>query len=143
MGEWASGGLLSAADLADRADFRLGLAEISPSTHILRGPGGQTSVEPLVMQVLLVLCDAGGSVVSREALFGRCWGNVVVGDDSLNRIIAEARRVARSIAPGSFAIETIPRTGYRLVALADQLPSPRFTALRPIGDLVSDAAPAR
>ncbi|MCY7281385.1 MAG: winged helix-turn-helix domain-containing protein, partial [Sphingomonas bacterium] len=126
MGEGASRGLLSAADLADRADFRLGLAEISPSTHILRGPGGEASVEPLVMQVLLALCDAQGRVVSREALFGRCWGKVVVGEDSLNRIIAEARRIAKSIAPDSFAIETIPRTGYRLVARAGHSLQPLY-----------------
>ena len=122
MGEGAPGVSLSAIDLADRADFRIGRAEISPSTHILRGPGGETSVEPLVMQVLLALCDAQGRVVSREALFGRCWGNVTVGEDSLNRIIAEARRAAKSIAPDSFEIQTIPRTGYRLVPLEGHLP---------------------
>lgn len=121
MGEGASGALLSAIDLADRADFRIGRAEFSPSRHILRGPGGETSVEPLVMQVLLALCDARGRVVSREALFGRCWGNVTVGEDSLNRSIAEARRVAKSIAPDSFEIQTIPRTGYRLVPLEGDL----------------------
>ena len=138
MGDGVSTALLSAADLADRADFRLGLAEISPSTHILRGPGGETSVEPLVMQVLLVLCDARGAVVSREVLFGRCWGKVVVGEDSLNRIIAEARRIAKSIAPDSFAIETIPRTGYRLVARAGQSPEALDkhlpAAAKPIGE---------
>ena len=34
------------------------LGRDQPLDHILRGPGGETSVEPLVMQVLLVLCDA-------------------------------------------------------------------------------------
>lgn len=142
MGEEARP-LLSAADLADRADFRLGLAEISPSTHILRGPGGEASVEPLVMQVLLVLCDAQGGVVSREALFGRCWGKVVVGEDSLNRTIAEARRIARSIAPDSFAIETIPRTGYRLVARPHHPPQPPQERLPSVGEPTSDARSLR
>jgi DNA-binding winged helix-turn-helix (wHTH) protein/tetratricopeptide (TPR) repeat protein len=136
MEEGASGVLLSAIDLADCADFKLGEAEISPSTRILRGPGGKTSVEPRVMQVLLALWDAQGRVVSREALFRRCWGNVIVGEDSLNRIIAEARRAAKSIAPGSFVIETIPRTGYRLVTRGVG------STARPFRTLQSPIAPA-
>jgi len=104
MGEGASV-LLSATDLAARADFALGQAEISPSTHFIRGPGGEASVEPRVMQVLVALCDAEERVVTREALFRRCWGNVIVGEDSLNRVIAEARRITKAIAPGSFANE--------------------------------------
>lgn len=130
MGEKASV-LLSTFDLAERADFRFGEAAISPSTHYIRGPGGETSVEPLIMQVLLALCDAEGRVVSREALFKRCWGNVTVGEDSLNRIIAETRRITRTIAPGSFAIETIRRTGYSLVARTVFLPAPSFMLPHP------------
>jgi hypothetical protein len=39
---------------------------------------------------------------------------MVVGEDALSRTIAEIRRVARTTAAG-FAVETIPRIGYRLV----------------------------
>ena len=66
------------------------------------------------MQVLVVLADGAGQVVTRETLFRRCWGGVYVGDDSLNRAIAAVRKLAADVAGGSFEIETIPRTGYRL-----------------------------
>jgi tetratricopeptide (TPR) repeat protein len=66
------------------------------------------------MQVLVVLADAAGQVVTRGTLFDRCWGGVYVGDDSLNRTIAAIRKLAAEIAGGSFEVETIPRTGYRL-----------------------------
>jgi len=107
-------GLLTAADLAARADFTLGLAAVSPSSRTIAGPGGTTDVEPRVMQVLVVLADAAGQVVTRETLFQRCWGGVYVGDDSLNRAIGAVRKLATDIAAESFEIETIPRTGYRL-----------------------------
>jgi DNA-binding winged helix-turn-helix (wHTH) protein len=80
----------------------------------MTGPGGTADVEPRVMQVLVVLAEAGGQVVTRGTLFDRCWGGVFVGDDSLNRTIAAIRKLAADIAGGSFEIETIPRTGYRL-----------------------------
>ena len=65
------------------------------------------------MQVLLVLADSAGQVVTRETLFNRCWGGVFAGDDSLNRAIAGVRR-AITLVGGTFEVETIPRTGYRL-----------------------------
>jgi DNA-binding winged helix-turn-helix (wHTH) protein/tetratricopeptide (TPR) repeat protein len=107
-------GLLTTSDLAARSDFTLGLAIVSPSSRTMVGPGGTADVEPRVMQVLLVLADGAGQVVTRESLFQRCWGGVYVGDDSLNRAIAAVRKLASGIAGNSFEIETIPRTGYRL-----------------------------
>lgn len=71
------------------------------------------------MQVLVVLADAAGAVVTRDTLFRRCWGSPSVTDDSLNRAIASLRRIAASSA-GSFEVETIPRTGYRLVVRATE-----------------------
>lgn len=107
--------LLTTAELASLDDFRLGLAQVSPSRRSIDGPGGTALVEPRVMQVLTALAEARGNVVTREYLFRRCWGNPFVGDDSLNRAIAGARRLASSVADNSFTIENIPRTGYRLV----------------------------
>lgn len=112
----ATDGLLSTADLAARADFTLGLARVSPSSRTITGPGGKSDVEPRVMQVLVVLADAAGQVVTRETLLQRCWGDVYVGDDSLNRTIGAIRKLTGEIAQGSFAIETIRRAGYRLTA---------------------------
>ena len=114
---------LTTADLAARDDFQLGEALVSPATRTITGPGGSSDIEPRVMQVLVVLVDAAGQVVTRETLFQRCWGEVYVGDDSLNRVIGALRKLAAEIAGGSFRVETIPRTGYRLMgAFARSVP---------------------
>ncbi len=109
--------LLTAASLAEQADFTVGDARVCPATRTITGPGGTTQVEPRVMQVLIVLAEAAGGVVTRETLLERCWGGVFVGDDSLNRAIAGVRRIGSGIAAGSFQIETVPRTGYRLTEI--------------------------
>lgn len=106
--------MLKLSDLALRPDIQLGPMLVSPSRRLVEGPGGHVHVEPLIMQVFLLLLDAGGKVVTRNELFDQCWGGVIVGDDSLNRAIAKARRTGAQVAPGLFEIETIPRTGYRL-----------------------------
>lgn len=106
--------MLRLVDLANRSDFSVGSLRVSPARRSLVGPGGSAAVEPIVMKVLLLLFDAAGNVVTREELFANAWGGVFVGDDSLNRAVARARKTLADVAPGEFEIETIPRTGYRL-----------------------------
>lgn len=106
--------MLKLRDLATRSDFEVGPLCVSPSTRRVRGPAGEAQLEPLIMQVFLLLLDADGRVVTRDELFDQCWGGVMVGDGSLNRAIAGVRRIS-DVAPGLFEVETIPRTGYRLM----------------------------
>ena len=106
--------MVKPADLAGRADFRVGPLFVSPSRRRVEGPDGTIQVEPVTMQVFLLLLDAAGKVVTRDELFEAGWGGAMVGDDSLNRAINRVRRIAAETGPGLFEIETIPRTGYRL-----------------------------
>ena len=116
--------MLKLSDLAQRPDFQRGPLSISPSRRRVEGPAGTVHLEPLVMQVFLLLIDARGELVTRDQLFAEVWGGAMVGDDSLNRAIARVRRVAGETSPGSFEIETIPRTGYRLTGdIAGALPT--------------------
>lgn len=136
--------LLTSTELAARPDFRLGAVLVSPSTRTIAGLHECVTVEPRVMQVLVVLADAAGAVVTRDTLLQRCWGGVYVGDDSLNRAIAGVRRIASRVAAGSFEVETIPRTGYRLTGSVPvevhEDADPTSAETSPI---VSEAAPNR
>lgn len=128
--------MVKPADLVSRADLQLGPLVISPSRRLVEGPAGSVQPEPLTMQALLLLLDAGGRVVTRTELFDQCWGGAMVGDDSLNRAIGNVRRVGAATAPGLFAIETIPRTGYRLTG-------PVLDHLAGAGNGAASAAPGK
>jgi DNA-binding winged helix-turn-helix (wHTH) protein/tetratricopeptide (TPR) repeat protein len=106
--------MLKLRDLATRADFAAGSMTVSPSRRQVTGPAGSAHLEPLIMQVLLLLLDSGGRVVTRDEMFDQLWGGAGVGDDSLNRAVAKVRKATDAVAPGALQIETIPRTGYRL-----------------------------
>lgn len=71
-------------------------------------------VEPKVMQVLVTLADAGGRVVSRDELIEKCWSGRVVGEDAINRVVGKLRRVAEA-SGGAFRVETVARSGHRLL----------------------------
>lgn len=125
--------MLKLADLAVRSDFALGPLRVSPARRQVSGPLGEIHVEPLIMQVFLLLADAEGNVVTRATLFDEVWGGVEVGDYSLNRAVTMVRRIATEVAPGAFVIENIPRTGYRLVTPdANQRTNSRFIRLEPV-----------
>lgn len=102
-------------DLASEADFRLGTAAVRPSTRQLLCGEARTTLEPRVMQVLVVLARASGEVVSRDALLMQCWDGVVVGENAINRVISLLRTAVNETCPGVFEIETIKKVGYRLV----------------------------
>jgi DNA-binding winged helix-turn-helix (wHTH) protein len=93
---------------------------IDPARRRVTGPGGEVAVEPLVMQLLQQLVDRQGEVLPRRDLFDILWGNAQVGDDSLNRLVAGARKALERTGQGAVQIETIPRVGYRLIAEADE-----------------------
>lgn len=116
--------MIGFADLAKRPDFALGSIRISPSRRYVSGSAGERRVEPKVMQVLLLLLDARGELLTRQQLFDEIWGGVMVGDDSLNRPVALARKAMAEVAPGELEIETIRNTGYRVTGpVLDYLPT--------------------
>lgn len=98
-------------DLAREADFDLGNIRVSPSTRQVESQVQNETLEPRIMQVLVVLARRRGEVVSRDELIQACWGGRAVGDDALNRCISRVRKLGES---GQFNLETIPRVGYRL-----------------------------
>ena len=121
--------MIKLSDLAGRPDFLLGPIMVSPSRRLIKGPAGNSTVEPRTMQVFVLLADAREKVVSRATLFEEVWSGAMVGDDSLNRAVAKLRQALDQAAPGLCSIETIPRTGYRLFgeAIVESPAGPQFS----------------
>ncbi len=108
--------MATAADLTRTARFRLGSVEVRPDTREVIGPGGTDVLEPRVMQVLIVLGQAKGEIVTRGALVTRCWEGRAVSEDAISRTIQRLRRLSENTAAGAFEIRTIHKVGYRLLA---------------------------
>lgn len=100
--------------LGGRNEIELGGIVLSPHRRTFSGSKGTVQVEPLVMQLAAALMTNAGNIVSRAALFELCWRDAPVGDDSLNRLVAAARRSLRAVGDGGLEIETIPSVGYML-----------------------------
>ena len=98
--------------------FSLGSWRIDPETRRVTDGRRTRRLTPKAMDVLLMLVEAKGAVVTRDSLLDSVWPDVTVGDENLTHAIAELRRALGSKASGSRFIETIYKRGYRLVAEA-------------------------
>jgi TolB-like protein/DNA-binding winged helix-turn-helix (wHTH) protein/tetratricopeptide (TPR) repeat protein len=90
--------------------------QVEPSLNSVTGPAGPIRLEPKVMQVLVLLAAHVGQVVAKERLIHTVWPDAFVTDDVLTRAISELRRVFGDDAKESRVIQTIPKSGYRLIA---------------------------
>lgn len=97
-------------------DFRLGPHTVRPSRVCIERDGRNIHIKPKSMAVLLRLAEANGEVVTRADLFDSAWTNCEVSDDVLTHSVVELRKALGDSARDPAYIETIPKTGFRLIA---------------------------
>ena len=94
---------------------RLGIWTVDFAARQLSSGSVRATVSCRAIDVLRDLVAAGTATLSREALLDSVWADVIVTDESLTKAISELRRVFRRAEHESDIIETVPRTGYRLL----------------------------
>jgi DNA-binding winged helix-turn-helix (wHTH) protein/tetratricopeptide (TPR) repeat protein len=97
-------------------DFRIGSWTVQPGLNTISGAGRSVRVEPKVMQVLLSLARSPGEVLHRKTLIQTVWEGTYVTEDVLTRSISELRKIFADHVRAPRYIQTIPKSGYRLIA---------------------------
>ncbi|HET7109009.1 MAG TPA: winged helix-turn-helix domain-containing protein [Candidatus Acidoferrum sp.] len=97
--------------------YRFGPFELLPRSRELLKEGRRIKVRPQPLQVLEVLLERGGEVVTREELRERLWhaDTFVDFEHGLNTAIKELRAVLSDSATEPRYIETMPKVGYRMI----------------------------
>ena len=103
-------------DAMARSRFQVGEWWADPATNELGRPNETVRIEPKAMEVLVVLAERAGGVVSRDELLSSVWPGVIVGDEALTQCIIKLRRALRDNPRSPSYIETISKRGYRLIA---------------------------
>ena len=110
--------ILHATQLKDTEQFPFSLNEweVSPATLRIRNGDKVIKLEPKVMQVLALLTEHSGEVVSRQMLEENIWPDTIVGYDAVTNTVIKLRKAFGDKSRQPRFIETIPKTGYRLIA---------------------------
>src|ERR1700733_6079665 len=95
------------------------------------GPNNKVILREQVFQVLRMLLEREGKIVTREEIKGRLWPNdtVVDFDHSINATINALRRALGDSADNPRYIETLARRGYRLMLRIQYVESAPESAL--------------
>ena len=96
--------------------FAIGAWIFDPALNRMTLNGHTSVVEPKVMHVLVCLSEQPGQVVTREHLMETVWADTYVSEVTLTRCISELRKTFNDDPQHPQVIETIRKTGYRLIA---------------------------
>ncbi|MGA2390849.1 MAG: winged helix-turn-helix domain-containing protein [Candidatus Sulfotelmatobacter sp.] len=106
------------------------------------GHGNKVLLREQVFQVLRMLVEREGKIVTREEIKSRLWSDdtVIDFDHSINATIKVLRRTLGDSADNPRYIETLARRGYRLMPVIEYLgPAPETAP----GEIVAEAHPPR
>jgi predicted ATPase/DNA-binding winged helix-turn-helix (wHTH) protein len=98
--------------------IRFGDCELNASALELRRGKRTLKLERIPVQVLLILIEAHGKVVTREAIADHIWGKDVFVDvdNGINTAIRKIRQVLNDDPQNPRFVETIAGMGYRFIA---------------------------
>lgn len=99
--------------------YAFGPFTLEASERRLTRNGRRVAVPGKAWQILVMLVEAGGRLVSHEALRAKLWSNTTVEDRTLTVHVSTLRKV---LGADAGVIETVARTGYRL-AVPVRVPS--------------------
>jgi DNA-binding winged helix-turn-helix (wHTH) protein len=105
---------------------RFGVFELDLNAAELRKNGVKMRLQGQPFQVLVVLLERAGEVITREELQQKLWPSdtFVDFDHSLNTAINKVREALGDSASNPRFVETLARRGYRFIAPVQNQPAP-------------------
>lgn len=108
---------LETRPLYDFGGFRL-----DPGQRLLLRRGEPVSLAPKAFELLVVLVESGGRLLSKDELMRQLWPDSFVEEANLTVNISALRKALGDTLDGQAFIETVPKYGYRFIALVTEAP---------------------
>ena len=110
---------------------RFGSFEVDIDTAEVRRQGRRVKLQPQPFELLVLLTERPGSLVTREEIRAQLWpeGTFVDFDQSVSFAVRQIREALGDSAARPVYVETVPRLGFRFVA-----PVERGAAAPPVAD---------
>jgi TolB-like protein/DNA-binding winged helix-turn-helix (wHTH) protein len=98
--------------------YNFGDFELDGARFELRRHGRVLKIERIPLELLILLAERNGNIVSRQEIVERLWGKDVFLDTEhgINTAVRKIRTALRDDAQGSRFIQTVSGKGYRFVA---------------------------
>src|ERR1700735_4088760 len=92
--------------------------ELDRTAYQLRRKGRTVQMERIPLEVLFILADRRGQLVTREEILERVWGKGVFldTDNAINTAVRKIRHALHDDSDSPRFVVTVPARGYRFVA---------------------------
>ena len=106
--------------------------ELDARAYELRSDGIPLKLKPIPMELLLLLLERPGQLVTREQIVERIWGAGIAldTDNSINGAISRIRQVLRDDPEQPKYVQTVPSRGYRFIASVERMNRGRLSRHR-------------
>ena len=88
--------------------------------HIFTRSGEVVAIEPQVFDLLCLLAEQSGTLVTRDQMVEKIWNGRIVSEATIDGRVAAARRAVGDDGRKQEVIQTVPRRGIRLVVSAER-----------------------
>ncbi|PLY13690.1 MAG: hypothetical protein C0631_13435 [Sedimenticola sp.] len=113
---------LESPAVEDRSQsFKVGDLIVDPAAGQISRDGVAVKLEPKVMEVLSYLASRQGELITRENLERDVWKGAVISYDSITTAVLKLRKALADDARQPKYIVTVPKRGYRLIAVVKSL----------------------
>src|SRR4051794_16655279 len=108
---------MSDSAIPSRSPVRFGLFEFDPHTGVLRKSGIRIKLQDQPLQILRMLLERPGEVVTREQIQAGLWpnGTFVEFGNAINSAVRKLRDALADKAENPRFVETVARHGYRFI----------------------------
>lgn len=96
--------------------YRFGEFELDVYDEILRSGGEKLPINHRMFQVLLLLVERRGDIITKDEFFEKVWDGSFVEENNLTVAVTALRKVLHDDPKKARFIENLPRRGYRFIA---------------------------
>ena len=104
------------AEVPTAATHHFGPFTVDTAARTVGGPGGPVELTRKEFDLLVMLLESGGRVLSRDEILDRVWGDVVVDLHTVDNFVSSLKKKL-SVTKGSpgFELKTVRGVGFRWV----------------------------
>lgn len=102
------------------ASIRFGSFLLDRQNRLLLRDGAPVELSSRYLDALILLAGEPGALVSKDRFMDEVWRGVPVTDEALTQCIKTLRRVLGDNAARPLFIETVPKHGYRFIAVREE-----------------------
>jgi DNA-binding winged helix-turn-helix (wHTH) protein/TolB-like protein/tetratricopeptide (TPR) repeat protein len=107
--------------MGTRLSYEFAAFRLDPAERRLLRDGEPVALTPKAFDLLVVLVENGGHLLSKEDLLARVWPDQFVEEGNLSFNISELRKALGEGADGRRYIETVRKKGFRFVASVEEI----------------------